>query len=491
MKKLMLALSIISIVPVHAENPLFFSCDRDTRIEKTSQSFMFTRPVYSNISARNSNFWHDFVYEKEGCLAGSLQAVALYQQSMAKRSAARYFLINHKSTLLVKGDAAPTFLDRDIRAEWLNLPSDFIGTFSVSPQQRQAGIWFEYNQNLVTFCDCPFLDALWVDIAVPFQWVENDIRISQTGIQNPGVSPHGIIEALNQQLWHFGKIGGKRSKTSIAEIHISIGTTFMDHDGFQIGAYSGVVIPTGRTQNPEFIFNPFIGHNNNWGFITGANFQFPLMCDCNCRYVSLYFDIENLFFLRNFQLRSLDLRFKPWSRYLILNTNDGLTNIPAINVLTQRVKVQSFNFVDLSAGFRFQSGMIEGEIGYNLWAHGDEEIRLRREFAPRWGIAGDGALVPGTYVSATASKSTIATLAPNDLDSNNHPTFVPIKESDLDLNSGAARATVAHRGHFAVGIRFGQETIQGLVGIGGFFEIPQENTGMKNWGVWFKIGASV
>ncbi len=109
---------------------------RDRRKERTGQSFMFTRPIYQNIAAQNAAYWHDAVYEKIGCHLSSVQIMPMYQQSIDSHAPARYFLINQKDTLVVKGDMTLTPSVRDVRAEWLRLPNEFVVIFSILRKQK-------------------------------------------------------------------------------------------------------------------------------------------------------------------------------------------------------------------------------------------------------------------------------------------------------------------------------------------------------------------
>lgn len=505
-----LALIVCLIGSIHADTdtpflPWFKAPREDRRVEKMGQSFMFPRPVYQNIAAQQSSFWHDAVYEKFGLFLHSMQIVPLYQKSYGSGAQARYFLINHHNTLVVKGDdvrGASPFTDlsdtgrvRDVRAEWIGLPGDFLGTFSLLPEQKQAGVWIEFNQDLKKLLNIEMLSTLWLGFACVFQHVENNLNVGQTRISTePPTFPKTTIEAFNRTTMCYGKIPpGNRKKNAFAELFFKLGSNFMARDGFQIGAYSILMFPTYGHQNPEFMFDPMIGHNRFFGLGTGVNFQLPLNRDIECQLISLFFNIENLFYLRNFQKRSFDLRLKPWSRYMLLNGQDGQKNIPAINILTRKAKVQPFNFMDMSIGFRFQKSSVEFEIGYNLWAHGDEQLTLKKPFPKdKYGIAAaPGIVLPGTNIGATASKSTIQIQAEPDRDIFGELVFIPITERDLDMLSAAARACVAHRAHIAFGYVYDQESVAFYGGFGGFIEIPQRNTGLSNGGAWAKLGATL
>ena len=453
---------------------------------------MFTRPIYQNIAAQNSAYWHDAVYEKIGCKKLSFQVIPMYQQSIESKAAARYFLINQKNTLVFKGDdVIQNVNERDVRAEWLRLPCDFIGTFSLMPKQKQFGVWMELNKDLATFTCNKYFQSLWVAAAFPYQEVRNNLQPSECIVSTGTViADHkSIVSAFNDTRMCFGKISPKRTKRrSISEIYLKLGNTFMNDNGFQIGAYTGVIFPTFGHQNPEFMFNAFLGHDRHFGFVSGLNFQFALNCDTDCKLIALIFSIENQYYLRNYEHRTFDLRFKPWSRYMLFNQNDGTKNISGVNVLSPRCKIQPFNFVDLTAGFRVQSGWLEAELGYNMWAHGDEEVQLQKPFPEIYGIAGDGTLVPGTNIGATASASKINELAAIDKNANGQPTFVPIHEYDLDFKSAAARGVVAHRAYASLSFVLDQCTFALFWGLGSFVEIPQNNTALWNWGVWGKVG---
>lgn len=489
-------------------DPFFFRIEGRERTGPTSQSFMFPRPIFQNISAQQSSYWHNAIFEKNGCLLLSVQAIPFYQQSFSGQYNAHYFLMKNQTSITIRGDTSfaqgsgaslkLTASGRDVRAEWLQLPSDFGGIFSINPQQKQSALWIEANQDVKAFIDHDFFEPFWIGAACAFQEVKNNINPTQylaTGTS--ATAPHDILEALNNNNLMYGRFSEKTlTERSIAEIHLKFGTRFMKRDGFQIGMTSSLVIPGSRTQRAKYVFDSFAGHNKHIGFGTAAQFQFPLNRDVENKLVALYFIIENLYFLRNFQYRTFDLKQKPWSRFILINSIDGTTKIPGVNVLTRKTKVQPFNFVDLSAGFRMETRFVNFEVGYNLWAHGNEQLKLHRPFpSNQFGIAaldmnGDPIFVPGTNVGATAAKSTIAQQGELDVDSDGNIDFEAIHERDIDLLSASARAAVAHRAHIALGLVQEQSTFALFLGIGGYVEISQNNSAFKNWGFWGKLGGT-
>ncbi len=488
MKKLLM-FSLATIIPLYSFSPTLIIEDDNI----FARSFMFTRPAYQNVAAQQQ-LWHDMVFHECDQRSLRIQAIPLYQKSIHSERIDRYFLFHHKNVLTVKGDAVisgnPAL--RDIRAEWLNLPSNYLGSFTVRPQQQQITVWFEAQQDLGPILCHPFFDNLWVGIAVPFQYVENDIQLTQLSSSHNGSHPQDILQALNQPAWNYAKFNGNQKVAALAEIMLKLGARFLDRDGFQIGAYSGVVLPLHRGQNAEFVFSPFIGNDTHFGYATAVMFQLPLVC---CKsyadQVNFFLNVENIYFFRNTQHRTMDLAYRPWTRYLLFNSIEGATNIPGANVLTQRVRVRPYNMVDLSTGIRWEFGNIELEMGYDLWARGREKIKFTHHFPTgKFGIAGDGALVPGTNIAATASKSTIALQAPNDVDNDGNPIFVPITKKDILAMTGGAKAAINHRGHAAIGFRKSYCVADVFIGGGGFFEYAQKNTALDNWGLWAKVAVA-
>lgn len=487
MKKL-LGISLAIIAPLYCFSPTPI-IEADNIF---ARSFMFTRPVYRNLAAQQ-HLWHDMVFHECDPHSTRFQVIPLYQNSIHSKRIDRYFLFNHKNVLTVKGDAviAGNPALRDIRAEWLNLPSNFMGNFTVRPKQRQFSVWFEAQQDLGPLICSSFFENLWVGVALPFQFVENDIQLTQIA-QSMNTSTHfptNIIEALNQPSWKYAKFNGKQKAAALAEIMLKLGARFLDRDGFQIGAYSGLVLPLHKGQNPEYIFSPFIGNDTHFGYATGVIFQIPLICGAAyADYINFFANIESIYFFRNTQHRTMDLAYRPWTRYLLFNSIEGTINIPGANVLTQKVRVRPYNMIDLSTGIRLELNNFELEIGYDLWARGREKIKFTDDFPyGKFGIAGDGTLVPGTNIAATASKSTIAQQAPNDVDLDGNPIFIPITKEDILTMSGGAKAAINHRGHFALGYRKAYCLVDAFIGAGGFFEYAQKNTALDTWGLWAKI----
>jgi len=462
--------------------------------ESHGRSFMLTRPINQH-SAIDLSIWHDFIYSKKGPVGGGLQLIGAYQKSRTSRKAERYFLFGGKNCLLVSGDAnAEDKCIRDIRAEWINLPSDFRGFLSIDPHQEQMGFTFQYNQDIKKIIKLDSIKHYWINISLPLVHVKNDIRLMQN-IQSTSTcafspeSPCDIINAFRQKSWCFGKIGCKHDITRLAEINVKLGQTFLAKDNFQVAYYSGISIPTSAAQDPEFLFSPVAGFNRHIGILAGVHFQLRLNRDTSLYSLAYYLALDNIFLVRNKQCRTIDLKNKPWSRFMLFNKKNDPPdqNLPGVNVLTQRVLVRAYNTIDFSTGWRFRTSWFESELGFNIWGHPEERIKLQDpNFKETFGIAGPGALEDGVIPlkASTASKSDIAQRADNDEE------FIAVRECDLDFDSASASSALSYKIHLVLGVHHHGEKVGGFFGFGTFLEFPHKNGSLKTWGVWAKLGGT-
>jgi hypothetical protein len=473
MKKCMLSRLLIALF-------LTTSCAMATQ-DRTSQTFMFTRPLYQNISVTNG-IWDDITVGKRGDNCFAAQFNAVYQHSIKDWCPAKkYFLLNCKPVVTVIGDNAPLagypkkIVNRDIRAEWLNLDDTFEGKLTISPEQRQAGGIIELNTDLYPLIDWDFFKSWWVGISIPIFNVRNKLNTT-------GSSPE-VLAALKRNDLEFARlIECEDSKTGIGEIAFKLGGTFLNHDGFLLSYFTGLGIPGERSPQPTRLFPATLGNHGHATLFAGIAFRLPLLEyseACNLRF---FFDIENRYYIDNHQCRTFDLKNKQWSRYMPVRLEGIEQTIPAANVLTQRVEVKPHSFTDLSTGLEFSSYGWYFAGGYNLWTHATEQLKfsdlkcdkIQRSFT-RYGLA-------GITNTTSASESTIAVQAANDTD------FVTINETDIDLNSGAGRGATVNRIH-GVFSYYDECAEGGMFGtLGAFYEFPSGNTALKNWGVWAKIG---
>jgi len=462
------------------------------QFEVESRSFMYMRPAYDHLSMREQAWWR-FDYPRDRCINGTIQAIGFFQDSLHKTPChghnrfARYFLPYGKDEPLMAGDNTPYACIRDLRAEWFNLPSTFSGSLTLNPSQFQAGFLLQYNQDLNTLFNSSFFDQSYLSITVPFIHVKNNLHLEQHHVQNPGPDrgglPQDILQAFNQPAWHFDKIDGPQTKNHFSYLKLTMNRIFMNMDNYQFAYYSGVVIPTAPKPNPEFLFNAYVGNGQHFGLNAGVALNINLSNLQDCGLWSFFLDLDGTFLVKNKQHRTVDLRNKPWSRFLLFNREcDPLgTNIPGVNVLTIRTLVHSFGIFDFATGFRYSTDWYELEAGYNVWGHDHERLNFVDPFPAHIGIASPIPDASGN--PQTASTSTIAQLGAPD------PVFVPIKQTDLNLHSASAGSSLNQKFHAALSI-YKDNDIAPFAGIGMFVDWAHKNSPLPAWGAWAKLGCS-
>jgi len=494
MKKHLVLLSVFFVTAsIHAKREVY------------AHSFMYTKPGYYDIVMEQA-LWHDIEFNKKGHVRGGFQGIPFFQGSIPLDKNARYFLMNGKTELLVSGDAnIPDLETRDIRAEWINLPDNFRGFLSVNPTQQQHGCLFEYHQDLKNWFDIRFLRDMYIQIQLPVTAVKNHIHLTQCNVINENTEfPHDIIEAFNQPSWCFSRIDNcQKKKVGVSELTLKIGTSYISQEFLQLDYYTVFAIPTGNKQNGETMFEPVNGNNHHLGIGGGLNIQVPFNRDTTSFAWCGFIDLESVILIRNKQYRTYDLFDKPWSRFLQMNVVGAQpnTNQPGVNYMTQRITAKPFNIVDFALGWRFHTPSMEAEIGYGIWGHGNERTNLNQP-APTniFGITGDTSVttnqtpvitdqplafgIAGSGPGKTASKSTIAFKAPDDL------VFVPITTYDLDPQSGESYGGFTQRAFGSIGWINKGETSDCILGVGWSVDVPFHNSLLQLWKAWIKIGAT-
>lgn len=459
-----------------------------------SQSYMYTRPLFQNLAMQQS-LWHSMVYQKDGPWLTGIQLTAAYQSATPVRKNKYYFLLDCHEDLLVSGDDNINDIwDRQVRAEWLSLPSNFRGKMTVAPCQVQTGVALEIHQDFCHMFDIDFLKDYWLSVVIPLVYVKNNLNLSQWNIQNPGTCPEDILQAFANPAWNFSKICGQRSVVQPADIYFRLGKAYYNKNNFQLIYYSGFVIPTSSEQDARYLFSPVAGFDGHWGMIGGVHTQILLSSD-DCRYaICAFAALEEIFLLRSTQWRTFDIECKPLSRYMLFSRRHSLPNsfTPGVNVLTRKVRVRPFLMADFACGCRMKTEYFEFELGYGIWGHGDERLELKCEKPcselNEYGIAGTAP--KGYYEAVTADKSTINNQAPYDRDANGDPIFVAVGPGQLDLLSASSRSALNHKLFASLGALNIGASQRGLFGAGVYIEIPQWRTTLQTWGIWVKWGTN-
>jgi len=515
----------------------------------TNRSFFFPRPIYDSVGFEQAS-WHNIVYNKQKN-GFAMQIAGMYAQSYPNLFGPAYFLFDFKNQLTISAGTASTFAplvssstattsgttttttssstsqfvvkngqigqidvpsaNRDVLGQWVGITKSQNLHLTLNPQQEQSCIYIEASQDLNRIFDSSLFENWFINFAMPVTWIQNNLGVC--GDQE-------ATQAFNQRAFKYVKMSpGNMTSFRITQANLSLGTRYMSKDDIQIMTSGGVIIPLAEQPCGGSLFEPIQGFNSHFGFDFLVHFQFPIIQkESNPSRILFFMDMHNNFLSRNHQLRTYDIKNKPFSRYMKLY--DSFTNqlVPAMNALTIRSRVEPYNIVNFSTGFRFAHRACYGEIGYELWAHGNERVTPEPVVTHpigwwddgRYGIAfinTDGVLAKinpetgvvepidtNTELGQTASHSTINFVAAPDGTYNCCPTpsFTPenkyLIRNDLNIYTPMSSSTITHRGFLSVGLGENGKKRNYFVNFGAFIEAPQNNAALNLWGGWLKGG---
>ena len=202
----------------------------------------------------------------------------------------------------------------------------------------------------------------------------------------------------------FGKIFGRQTETRVAELQLILGYNFLLSDWYHLGVNVRTYAPTGTLRNAIFLFEPIVGNDHHWELGAGISGHVDLWHDEEHRQkLGIYGDFNITHMFASTQKRSFDLQTtctisSYGTRYMLLEKmaaptvglNVGLAPnneiapiqyqgelIPAINITTLDAKIKIPYQIDFVFKFAYMRKWFEIDLGYNLWARGDEQLVSR------------------------------------------------------------------------------------------------------------------
>lgn len=293
------------------------------------------------------------------------------------------------------------------------------------------------------------------------------------------------------------------SRWGLGDIEIRVGYESTRTETCYGEAWFGIVAPTGNKPTAEFLFEPVVGNNKHFGFILGTSYGFQLWQDCEDRAVMLDIDTYGRYLLSNTQRRSFDLKDKQWSRYLwVYPSADSVpfTDIqPGINYFTQEMRVHPRFERSFNSALSYRGCRWDVEAGYNFYARSAEKVCLMKKWNENVGIAGFDLTLATNVAAFTANNATISKFegiqCPAVIDTATIggtvvPTYIPVKETDINLASAATPAVLSQIIYGTIGGHWDEREYPAFVNIGGSYEFGDDNVVMNRWLVWAKAGFS-
>lgn len=486
------------------------------------KTFFTNRPLYQTARPEYvSGFLNDKMVAANDGIGGSFEAVLFGGKATSTRNLASYFMPNCKTVLNVKessSQAAPAdLLSTNFNVFTVNGQNNtgtgFESNICFNARASEFGLGLHYLQG---FCFNYDRSQWWyLDISTPITHVNSQLLLTETVINNGGgvdayastsTAVANMVQAFKQSEWCFGKIDScaHHGKTGLADIELKLGYEWMFAERANIASYMGLVIPTGNKAKAEYVFEPIVGNGKHWGLMFGSQGGFNVWNSCNENWhlqFSFYTDARYLF--QNKQMRSFDLKGKPWSRYISVYADQAaataaaaLGGIPGrnaatagINVFTQHVKVQPRFQYNLTTMWTLSSdcGFV-GEVGYNFFAREKECVQLD---CP-WKV---GPAIKD--VLGLGQTQPIRNITANSLLNNADPVSLAnyslslIQASDLDLDSAAHPAILSNTVYGSLGYKWADMCNPLHMNIGGSYEWAGKDFAVMNrWTLWGKFGVS-
>jgi hypothetical protein len=459
-------------------------------------------------------FRNDVMANQDGC-GGALDVVAYGGQSTKGRELAQYFMPNCKPVLTVNSlvqspPDATTVPFADLMAQNFNVftaNGEFESTVSFCAKHTEAGLGLHYKHGFWYNDD----STKWwyLDVTLPITTVSNTFQINEN-VTNTGGGVSAVVpgavanmaEAFNQSAWNYGRVNGcKMKKTGVADMQIALGWQWAYTDCCQAASFVGVLAPTGNKPCGQFVFEPVVGHGGSVGLFWGSEggYNFWNSCD-DSWHLSFDWAVFSLYLFKTKQVRSFDLKGKPWSRYQEVYANlaqaeaaadaeDANLSTPGINVFTQCVCVTPGFQYNATTALVFDTNCgFESEVGWNFFAREAECIKANWVTGPAIKkTTGAGETNPIRNIS----NSYLSNLTFTDEVALANYDFSVIQASDLDLQSAAHPAGITFLVYGSLGWRWDEACLPTRVSLGGSYEFPGNSFGtMKRWTLWGKVGFS-
>lgn len=468
----------------------------------TSHTFFSVPPPFISGSPEKEMIFglehHDVTEDGKGV---SFQMVPLGGASTDPKALVHFFLPFGKSCVVVAEDSSAAAQVRDVAARHLNIETvndTFNSVVCFNPSWKVAGIGFTYRQRLT--CSCHGGTGWWLEISAPVLRVKTNMEL-QEEIINDGGGVADVIGldntprvanatlAFNQPGWKYGKIDSCESmeRVGVADVELKLGYNTVVHGNWYSRSYIGVLLPTGNKPRGIKVFEPIVGSNHHLGILYGSSLGI-LFWQYEAHRFDLIIDMASRYLFSNHQLRLFDLEDKQWSRYMevyknlaeaqlaqqTLNVNSGTSGN---NVFAQclRVHPRFLGFVTTRISYTHGPWMVEASS--SLFARQAELVDIDWKRRPAL-----------KHVSGLGNTTTARTIKDDFdcvvVDADN---YTPIKSGQLNLESAAHPAIVAHILAATVGYKTNKGTFAGL---GGSYEFAFSNTSMSRWLVWGKMGVA-
>jgi hypothetical protein len=503
----------------------------------THKTFLMPRSHNENMAMEYTGFHKQYRPIDSHKWGSSIQATGFYQESTNKTELGEYFGKHNTATgpnttnpysgkiqdfiwvtdrqamasSPLNNEKALLLEAHDIIHDFKNLVTSHMDSKgTLRPKQTSYGVRFDYYQKLDKLAE-----GLYFKVAVPVVHIENDMHVCYTGTQQNQKQPWAIsdsgktvsLEDYLEGEYHLtgtqaplthAKINGTQSKTTVADVKVTLGYNFLYKEDKHWGVSINMSIPTTDTPKGNYLFEPAAGFGGHWAFGMGL--------DCACRLWTGKHDknlefvgaIDYSFVLKETEKRTLDFKYSdstqsalhvdayqiagkrvPMGYYMLGGQYGHKGTFPLANVLTRDVSVEPGSRVEALANFTFNCRKWTIDFGYNFFAKEHEAVSVKHWVDNTYAIAKWNYDPMGNFGDSDTFLSTLYTSA--------YPGY--IQEEDLLAEDAATPLMVTHKLYMGINYTLGVHKYPVLLGLGGSWEfIGNGNCGLNGYALWAKAG---
>jgi hypothetical protein len=512
--------------------PAFLCAVSNDNVEQVGRSFLTVRPLFQPASPELISLWRDKqAHGKDDGMDGSLQICVYGGQSTSNEELVGYFSPTGKCKLRAVDETnrsetgpfqlyAPFFSVAGTAAAAGGPQANYFdSTISLNPKHTEVGVGFAYRQSVWHSDEEDW--GLFLKAVLPISWVKNELGLTEKVANNDGapvvlagenqrIFYDSMTKAFNQKAWKYGKIatdcdacGDALHKTGVADIQLTFGYEWLQHHPYHMEGYVGILIPTGNKVTSAYLFEPIVGRGKHFGIMWGSAFGCDLWDDCAGADKHLRFEVamNSMYLFSKEQMRSFDLKGRPWSRYIDVYTSQEnaesvaalpapanvLTATPGINIFTRSADVTPGLEFTITPALVFEWCNFVGEFGYNYYTRGEDHIELcsfpANTIALR-SVLGNGLTMPFQKINAIVEDPSIAPATP--VTTANYSRSI-ITLDDIDINSAATPSYFTNTIYAALGYSHMHNCYPVMAGIGASYEFGNHtNAAVDRWTLWIK-----
>lgn len=392
---------------------------------------------------------------------------------------------------------------------FLSAPGSLQSNISFSPKVERAQIRIDYYQALDLL-----LKNLFIAATIPVIYTRQNMHMNVSNAscnQNSSIIVQnyfsgGQMMTVNepnsgsctnialQEPLQYSRISCDRHTLGVADIYFSLGYTCIRNEDTLLQTRLETIFPTSSTSQGKYLFEVREGNGGHWGIGLRADCLYKLWQKATRKHHFLQLALMTRwnYLFGATEHRTIGLKsavtgcLLPWSRYQLVGALNLPLVLPLANVLTQAVSVRPRNLGEILAAFTYQHGQFSIRAGYDLWAKNAEQIKQKQS----WCNTGY-AFPTSTYATKLAEfPDSQAIFNLNEATNNNSICMLDpvgggstINPCQLDYDNAASPGTLTQTVFASAEYTWhGRTPIS--VGIGGAYEIPENNAALRMFYIW-------